>query len=130
MTESEVCSYNCCGVDDGDGACCNLDDRNWIMGNDPQRAEEFLERLSDKVGRRVEMNEVFYSFEEGSSKFPERPMWQNKASYPALRVVEEHPRKPCIFYNSQLKICNVYDIRPHTCRTFKCDYLSWFSRQV
>jgi Fe-S-cluster containining protein len=126
MTVHDVCKYDCCGMGDLDGVCCHLDDRDWIMGNSPEEALKFLQRLSDRVGRQVKMEEVFYSYEEGKDLFPDKSMWQNQNSYPALRVDTSHPRKPCIFYDTEARACSVYDIRPKTCQTFKCDYLRWF----
>ena len=55
--------------------------------------------------------------------FPERSLYQNPAHYPVLRVDIKHVRKPCIFYNSTLKCCGVYEIRPEICKNFKCSYL-------
>jgi len=123
MKTSDACSFNCCGVNDNHGACCNLDNRDWIMGNDPIEALNFLQRLSIKLDRPVNFHEVFYEYEEGSQVFPERSMWQRPESYPALRVDTSQPRNPCIFYNTHLRGCSVYDIRPKTCQDFNCQYL-------
>ena len=67
--------------------------------------------------------EIFYSFEEGSRLFPERSSWQNPNSYPALKIDIEKERKPCIFYNSTLRSCSIYDIRPQICRKYYCQFL-------
>ena len=117
------CCEKCLGWEGNHGGCCQLDDRDFMMGpvSDPN---EFLQRVKNKfTGVKVEWKDVFFDYEEGSKTFPERPIFQNPAHYPALRVDLKHTRKPCIFYNSTLKCCSVYDIRPAMCREFKCDYL-------
>jgi len=119
---ANICSHNCYGRKDHDGSCCHLEDRDYIIGphTDP---EDFLERLSDRFSRKVKFEEVFYTFEEGSKLFPERSCWQSPNSFPALRVDIEKERKPCIFYNSTLRSCSIYDIRPQICRKYYCQFL-------
>ena len=119
---ANICSHNCFGRKDHDGSCCHLEDRNYIIGphTDP---EDFLERLSDRFSRKVKFEEVFYTFEEGSKLFPERSCWQSPNSFPALKVDIEKERKPCIFYNSTLRSCSIYDIRPQICRKYYCQFL-------
>jgi Fe-S-cluster containining protein len=117
-----ICSFKCFGHDNYDGSCCHLEDRNWIIGP-IEDYEKFLENLSNKIGRKVEFEEVFFSYEEGSKLFPEREVFQNPENFPSFRVDMEKPRKPCVMYNSATKSCSVYDIRPHTCRSYACDYL-------
>ena len=119
---SNICSYNCFGKKDHDGSCCQLENRDYIIGPHTD-TEGFLDRLSNRFNRDVKFEEVFYTFEEGSKMFPEKPSWQNPNSYPALKVDTEKERKPCIFYNSSLRSCSIYDIRPQTCRTYYCQYL-------
>lgn len=117
-----ICSTKCFGRENYDGSCCQIEDRDWIMG--PIRDYEvFLDNLSSKLNRKIEFAEVFYDFEEGSKTFPERDVWQNPQNFPALRVDTEKSRKPCVFYNSTTKSCTVYDIRPETCRNYHCQYL-------
>ena len=83
----------------------------------------FIERLEKKTGLVIKKEDVFIEYEEGKRMFPEKIHWQNKTSYPALRVDLSHPKKPCIFYNTRLKYCTVYDIRPKTCVQYECDFL-------
>ena len=126
---ANICSHNCFGRKDYDGSCCHIEDRDYIIGphTDP---EEFLERLSDRFNRKVKFEEIFYSFEEGSRLFPERSSWQNPNSYPALKIDIEKERKPCIFYNSTLRSCSIYDIRPQICRKYYCQFLHDFLHPV
>ncbi len=59
-----ICSFNCWGREGYDASCCTLEDRNWIIGPHTD-SEAFLGRLSDRIGRKVEFQEVFYDYEEG-----------------------------------------------------------------
>ena len=117
-----ICSFKCFGVDNYHGSCCSVEDRDFIIGPHLD-SDEFLEKLSNKFGRQVNFEEVFFSFEEGKELFKEKSSWQNPNSYPAMKIDINNTKKPCIFYNMQLRACNIYDIRPETCRTFECDYL-------
>jgi Fe-S-cluster containining protein len=121
-THCDICSFKCWGREGYDGSCCHIEDRDFIIGPHDD-SEKFLERLSNKFDRKIEFQEVFYSFEEGSELFPEKNSWQNISSYPALKVDLGKERKPCIFYNSTLRSCSVYEIRPNTCRNYHCDFL-------
>lgn len=121
-THCNICSFKCFGIDDYDGSCCHLEDRNWIMGP-IEDSEKFLYNLSNKLGRKVKFDEVFYNFEEGSKLFPDKPVWQEKGNYPAFKVDLEKQRKPCVMYNSATRSCSVYEIRPNTCRYYLCDFL-------
>jgi Fe-S-cluster containining protein len=118
-----ICSFNCWGREGHDASCCTLEDRNWIIG--PHKdTEAFLGRLSEKIGRKVKFQEVFYDYEEGHKKFPDKEVWQSTDNYPALRVDEENKRLPCVNYNIATRSCMVYDIRPQICKDYVCDYLS------
>lgn len=121
MLISDTCSSNCLGVSGNCGSCCHSD-RNWILGP-IEDYKKFLDDLSDKVGRKVEFSEVFYDFKEGSRVFPHYESWQNPDHYPAFRVDVEKAKKPCVMYNSAIKSCSVYEIRPETCRNYFCDFL-------
>lgn len=118
----QICSFKCWGIDNYDGSCCTLENRDWIMGPSPDW-KDFLINLSNRIGRKIDFSEVFYSYEEGSKLFPDRQMWQNPDNFPAFRVDLNSPRKPCIFYNQSIRSCTVYEIRPETCRNYSCDYL-------
>ena len=119
---TEICSNICWGQKGYDGSCCQIEDRDYIIGPHDD-VQPFLNRLSKKFGREVKFKEVFYTFEEGYRLFPTKETWKNPNSFPAMKVDLEKKRKPCIFYNTTLKSCSVYDIRPNTCRTYLCPYL-------
>lgn len=118
-----ICSHKCFGIDNHHGSCCTLEDRDYIIGPHPD-TEDFIKNLSEKFGRKIEYKDVFIDYEEGSQLFPNKSVWQSKENYPALRVDSNNPRLPCIFYNTTMRACSVYDIRPKTCREYECDYLS------
>jgi len=118
----DICSNKCFGIDGYDGSCCSVENRDYIIG--PIRdSDEFIERLSDHLGRPISWDSVFMKYEAGSQIFPGKEAWQNQENYPALRVNFNNPKLPCIFYNTSLKFCTVHNIRPQTCRDYSCDYL-------
>lgn len=120
---TDHCRENCLGFKNNHGGCCTIDNRDYIIGPIHDN-HEFLDRVRKKFpGIKIEWRDLFLDFEEGSKLFPDRSMYQNPAAYPALRPEINHKRLPCIFYNSILKCCSVYDIRPDTCKKFYCPYL-------
>jgi Fe-S-cluster containining protein len=119
---SKICSQMCCGSIGLAGACCFIEDRDWIIGPH-QDTEEFINRLSIKFDREIFREEIFIEYKEGKNLFPDKSHWQNQENYPALRVNINISRYPCIFYNTSLKLCSIYDIRPKICKDYKCDYL-------
>lgn len=117
-----TCSHNCFGRKDYDGSCCHLENRDWVIGPHHD-TDDFINRLSVHFGRKVNFEEVFYTYEEGSKLFPNKSLWQDERSYPALKVDLQKERKPCIFYNSTIRSCSIYEIRPQTCRKYHCEFL-------
>ena len=110
------------GIPNNHGGCCTISDRNFIIGPHSD-TQEFLERLSEKFGREILYKEVFVDYEEGKSLFPNKSMWQKESNYPALRVNFFQPSLPCIFYNTTIRACSIYDVRPKTCQIYECEYL-------
>ena len=119
---SKICSTRCFGTKGNHGGCCQIYDREWIIG-EIDDADEFLERLQKHFDADIKYSDVFIDYEEGKALFPERETWQNMENYPALRVNTALDSNPCIFYNVAVKRCTVYDIRPTTCIDYRCDYL-------
>lgn len=118
-----TCSKNCQGEEGHHGGCCTVGDGEFILG-EIDDCERFLEDLSEKFGREVKFNEVFFSYESGKRMFPHRQMWQDKENYPALKVVNDPDNgNPCIFYDTVNRRCSVYEIRPQTCKEYYCDFL-------
>jgi Fe-S-cluster containining protein len=122
MKSCDICSKKCLGVDNQDGGCCSIQNRDFIIGPHTD-SEIFLKNLSDKLNREIKFSEVFYDFEEGSKVFPNKKSWQYNTAYPALKIDFSHPKKNCIFYNTELKYCTIYEIRPKACRDYECNYL-------
>ena len=122
MKGCDICSTKCLGTDGYDGSCCTIEERDFIIGphSDP---DEFIERLSNKLGREIKREDVFIEYGGGKDLFPKKTAWHKPSNFPALRVDVSNKRKPCIFYNTTVKSCMVYDIRPQTCRNYNCDYL-------
>ena len=118
----EICSTRCMGYPGNRGGCCTVDDRDYIIGPHTD-SEEFVKRLSEKFGREIQYEEVFVEYSEGRKIFPNKPTWQDPNSYPALRLDFSHLKLPCIFYNTKLGVCSVYEIRPEICDNYKCSYL-------
>ena len=118
----DICSNKCWGSPGYHGSCCSIEDRDFIIGPHTD-SEEFLTKLNEKFGREFEFDEIFYSYEKGKTIFPNKSTWQNPNSYPALKINFSSMKKPCIFYNTQIKACSIYEIRPKTCQDYMCDYL-------
>jgi F-type H+-transporting ATPase subunit gamma len=76
------------------GSCCTLEDRDFIIGPHPD-AEEFVERLSDKLGREIEYREVFVDYEEGKNLF----------------IIITSNRGLCGGYNSQVLKKAIYGLK-------------------
>ncbi len=117
-----ICSNKCWGSPGYHGSCCSVEDRDYIIGPHHD-TDEFILNLSKKFGREIEKEEVFIEYNEGKNLFPNKNSWQNETSYPAFRVDLFNPKLPCIFYNTKIKACSIYDVRPKTCREYECDYL-------
>ena len=117
-----ICSNKCWGSPGYHGSCCSVEDRDYIIGPHHD-TDEFISNLSKKFGRDIEKEEVFIEYNEGKNLFPNKTSWQNETSYPAFRVDLFNPKLPCIFYNTKIKACSIYDVRPETCRVYECDYL-------
>ena len=122
-TNCNVCSNKCWGIEGYDGSCCTVEDRDWIIGPHYD-SHEFIEKLSEKLGEKINYNDIFIEYEEGKELFPDKPSWQVKSAYPAFRVKLDHKKLPCMFYDTDEKQCTIYDIRPETCRNYECNYYS------
>jgi len=117
-SNSNIC-FNECPY----GSCCQTYDGNFILGPLPvEECYEFIRKLSQKFNKKVKFEDVFLEVEEGSALFPSSSYYQNEINYPAIRVEKEQTNEPCIFYNTTIKACSVYDIRPGMCRRYGCDF--------
>jgi Fe-S-cluster containining protein len=125
---AELCSHKCWGVDNYNGSCCCIEQRDWIIGPHAD-TDEFVKNLSEKFQREIKKEEVFIEYEEGKRIFPNKSNWQNPKNYPAIRLDLDNVRKPCVFYNVFLKCCSVHEIRPITCSSYKCEFLVNIDKQ-
>ena len=117
-----TCEQNCMGFRGNAGGCCTLGPRDFIIGPVPD-IDELLVRLSELWGRPVTRSEIAVEYDEGRALFPDRPTWQEPAHYPALRVITDHPRVPCRFYDLEQARCRIHEARPSLCRRYECDFL-------
>jgi Fe-S-cluster containining protein len=117
-----TCLKNCYGKKGNAGACCTIQDRDWIIGPITD-ANEFLERLKKHFGKNFRFDEVFIQYNEGKKLFPEKTTWQNPKHYPALRVlIDQEGIHPCPFLGSS-KECTIQSIKPAICSAYLCDHL-------
>lgn len=124
MDNLDICSKKCFGKDNHHGQCCYVDGGNWILGPLSEiDSSRFIQDLSKKFGKEIKYEDVFISYEEGIELFPDKPSWKQEDGYPSIRFDTKSEKNYCIFYNQQLRICSVYDIRPTMCRNYTCDYL-------
>ncbi|MBX9695084.1 MAG: hypothetical protein K2Z81_22050 [Cyanobacteria bacterium] len=119
-----TCTQKCCGVVRQSSKCCTISDRDWILGS-VKDTDRFLADLSKLKGREVPYDEVFVDFEEGSQMFPDKPSWQAKKNYPAMRVhVDRSKGHPCTLLGDDL-LCSVHTIKPAICKNYYCEYLQY-----
>ena len=117
-----TCGQKCMGQAGNAGGCCTLGDRDFIIGPVPD-IDALLERLSERWGRPVLRTEIVIDYEEGRVLFPGRACWHEPSHYPALRVLLDHARLPCRFYDVEKARCSIHDLRPSLCRSYECDWL-------
>lgn len=120
--DMDICSLKCYGIDDYHGSCCSIENRNYVIGPIDD-AKEFVSRLKNKFGDHIQYSDIFIEHDEGSKLFPEKSHWQSSTSFPAMRININSEKKECIFYNTTIRKCMVYDIRPTVCKRYKCQYL-------
>jgi Fe-S-cluster containining protein len=116
-----ICQNKCFGRENNAAACCQLGERDFIMGPITD-ASAFLKRLNARAENKYSFDEVFIEFKEGSRLFPQKSTWQNVDHYPALRVDLGQAALPCRFLNDR-KECGIYDLRPQICRNYQCEHL-------
>ena len=117
------CQKKCLGIDGNHGGCCTIGDRDFILGPIPD-CQETLKRVQAQFpGVEITWDDLFISFEEGSNMFPDKPTWQNPHAYPCMRVNPNDMSIPCVFYNMNMKLCQIYQSKSIICSNYKCDYL-------
>ena len=117
------CQKKCMGFDGNHGGCCTIDNRDLILGPIPDSHETLARVQQQFPGIKVTWDDLFISYEEGHKLFPDKSTWQNPTAYPCMRVRPKDEMIPCVFYNMQLRCCQIYNSRSVICKNFKCDYL-------
>ena len=113
-----ICATKCFGIDGYRASCCSLEDRNYIIGPiDKESQDRVLNHVKDKT-----WDEVFVNYWEGKEMFPDREIWQQESSYPALRP-KDNEIKSCTFYDDENSVCSIYDHRPNVCKNYFCPYV-------
>ena len=114
----------CQGVKGNNGDCCHIRDKDWIIG--PVKDDkELLTRVQKEHDKNLTWNDLFIDYAEGKKMFSDKPLWQNKESYPAMRVNPELEGSPCVFFDNG---CKIHEIKSDVCKNYKCQWL--WSREV
>ena len=114
----------CQGVKGNNGDCCYIRDKDWIIG--PVKDDkELLTRVQKEHDKNLTWNDLFIDYAEGKKMFSDKPLWQNKESYPAMRVNPELEGSPCVFFDNG---CKIHEIKSDVCKNYKCQWL--WSREV
>ena len=113
------CMEQCQGLKGNNGECCHIRDKNWIIGK-VKDDKELLERVQKEYDENLTWNDLFIDYEEGSKMFPDKPDWQNKDLYPAMRVRPELEGSPCVFFDNG---CKIHEIKSDVCKEYKCQWL-------
>ena len=109
----------CQGLKGNNGECCHIRDKNWIIGK-VKDDKELLARVQKEHDKNLTWNDLFIDYEEGSKMFPDKPDWQNKDLYPAMRVRPELEGSPCVFFDNG---CKIHEIKSDVCKEYKCEWL-------
>jgi len=118
------CMEQCQGVKGNNGDCCHIRDKDWIIG--PVKDDkELLTRVQKEHDKNLTWNDLFIDYAEGKKMFSDKPLWQNKESYPAMRVNPELEGSPCVFFDNG---CKIHEIKSDVCKNYKCQWL--WSREV
>jgi len=118
------CMEQCQGVKGNNGDCCYIRDKDWIIG--PVKDDkELLTRVQKEHDKNLTWNDLFIDYAEGKKMFSDKPLWQNKESYPAMRVNPELEGSPCVFFDNG---CKIHEIKSDVCKNYKCQWL--WSREV
>ena len=113
------CMEQCQGLKGNNGECCHIRDKNWIIGK-VKDDKELLARVQKEYDKNLTWNDLFIDYEEGSKMFPDKPDWQNKDLYPAMRVRPELEGSPCVFFDNG---CKIHEIKSDVCKEYKCQWL-------
>jgi len=118
------CMEQCQGVKGNNGDCCHIRDKDWIIG--PVKDDkELLTRVQKEHDKDLTWSDLFIDYEEGKKMFSDKSLWQDKKSYPVMRVNPELEGSPCVFFDNG---CKIHEIKSDVCKNYKCQWL--WSREV
>lgn len=117
------CQKKCWGNDGEHGGCCKSYNGEWMIGPIPDHIEVLGRVRRQFKGIEIKWKDIFIDYEEGKNLFPDKPSWQIPKNYPAMRIQLNVQDRPCIFYNNDIKSCQIYKAKSITCSNYKCDYL-------
>lgn len=125
----ETCLSKCCGHEGLKSACCTLDpdDLEHILGPlDEKWIKKTISWLRKK-GINVTRHDIVIDYEEGKligvNHFNGHKIFEQKTSYPMMRIQVFGPRWACKFLNVNSGMCTIYDKRPDMCRDYLCQYV-------
>ena len=118
------CMEQCQGVKGNNGDCCHIRDKDWIIG--PVKDDkELLTRVQKEHDKDLTWSDLFIDYEEGKKMFSDKSLWQDKKSYPVMRVNPELEGSPCVFFDNG---CKIHEIKSDVCKNYKCQWL--WSKEV
>lgn len=125
----KTCLSNCCGYEGLKSACCTLDpdDLEHILGPIDERWIKKTLLYFKRKGMSLEREDIVIDYEEGKligqTHFNGHKIFEQKTSYPMLRIQVYGPRWGCKFLNPKTGMCTIYHIRPDMCRNYLCQYV-------
>lgn len=125
----DTCVGNCCGVSGLKAGCCQLDpeDIEHVLGPVDEDWIKKTIKWFKKKGINVTRHDIVIDFEEGrligQAHFNDHPVFQQKDSYPILRIQASGIRFACKFLNVSNGMCTIYEQRPDMCRDYYCSFV-------
>lgn len=125
----KTCLSNCCGYEGLKSACCTLDpwDLEHILGPIDEKWIVKILSFFRKKGMFLTRSDIVIDYEEGRvigrTHFNGHAIFEQKTSYPMLRIQVNGPRWVCKFLNPHNGKCNIYESRPSMCRDYLCQYV-------
>ena len=127
-----TCLGNCCGVQGLKGGCCHLDpnDMEHVLGPVNEEWIRDILKWFRKKGLNYSRQDIVIDYDEGvvigDTLFKDsitNAIFKEKKAYPFLRFQVLGPRYACKFMNPTTYKCQIYEVRPHMCRTYYCQYI-------
>lgn len=125
----ETCLSNCCGHAGVSNACCVLDpdDIEHVLGPVDEPWIKKMITWFKKKGINATRSDIVIDFEEGRllgrAHFNGHKVFEDKKSYPILRIQAFGPRFACKFMNVHNGKCQIYEQRSDMCRGYYCQWI-------